>query len=46
MNSLSTGTVLTLLIASASGTNFDVWWNKGHHHPILAGFRARTAPAP
>ena len=46
MNSLSAGTVLTLLIASASGTNLMSGGTKATITPYLPALRARTAPAP
>ena len=46
MNSLSAGTVLTLLIASASGTNLMSGGTKATITPFLPAFSARTAPAP
>ena len=46
MNMLSAGTVLTLLIASASGTNLMCGWLEGHHHPVLAGVQGLNGPGP
>ena len=46
MNPLSADTVLTLLIASASGTNSNIGRIEGHHHAVLAGIQGLYRPGP
>ena len=46
MNSLSAGTVLTLLIASAQRHELDVRWCKGHHHPVFTGIQGLYRAGP
>ena len=46
MNSLSAGTVLTLLIASTSGTSFMSGGTKAIITPYLPALMARNAPSP